>query len=384
MQTLRMRPQHRVQLRESQGALLVAVRHQENKPCQLAQHLRKEESHNLSPLQLAGSPMLQKLPRKAMQEVEPLVQWPNKTHLQPRKMSCWPTLSQNRQGEGWIFGFHPTRSLAIASWNCQGLGNPRTVRRLGEISKKYEPDIIFIMETKNPDATVLKKLEHLRQRYDCQHLVSPTGHGAGGFGLFWKQELNLQVLDSDTHVIDTVVTFEGKRFYSSFVHGSTDRNERNLLWNRLLVKNEDREEPWFLTGDFNDLISGEEKDGGPDRAEGSFSDLRTFFSEGDLFDLQQLGDFLSWRGQRGDHLVRCRLDRAVFNTHWAECFAAARCEYLGFESSDRKPLLSFFDKVGRHKRGLFRYDRRLCKNEEAKKIISEAWRSAADSSVCTN
>lgn len=87
-------------------------------------------------------------------------------------------------------------------------------------------------------------------------------------------------------------------------HGSTDRNERNLLWNRLLVKNEDREEPWFLTGDFNDLISGDEKDGGPDRAEGSFSDLRTFFSEGDLFDLQHSGDFLSWRGQRGDHLVR--------------------------------------------------------------------------------
>lgn len=116
---------------------------------------------------------------------------------------------------------------------------------------------------------------------------------------------------------------------------------------------------------------------------GSFSDLRTFFSEGDLFDLKHSGDFLSWRGQRGDHLVRCRLDRTVSNTHWAECFPTARCEYLGFESSDHKPLISFFDKGGRRKQGLFRYDRRLCKNEEVKRIIFEAWHSAADSSVST-
>jgi len=247
----------------------------------------------------------------------------------------------------------------MASWNCQGLGNPRTVRRLGEISKKYDPDIIFIMESKNPNDVVLKKLEHLRLKYDCHHLVPPTGHGAGGLGLFWKQEVDVQILEANAHVIDTVVSFEGKTFFSSFVHASTDRNTRNALWDNLLIKATDRDEPWFVTGDFNDLISREEKDGGPERAEGSFSDLRTFFSEGDLFDLQHSGDFLSWRGKRGDHLVRCRLDRAVSNTHWGECFPTARCEYLGFESSDHKPLISIFDQGRRRRRGIFRNDRRL-------------------------
>ena len=230
------------------------------------------------------------------------------------------------------------------------------------------------MESKNPNDVVLKKLEHLRLKYDCHHLVPPTGHGSGGLGLFWKQEVDVQILEANAHVIDTVVSFEGKTFFSSFVHASTDRNTRNALWDNLLIKATDRDEPWFVTGDFNDLISREEKDGGPERAEGSFSDLRTFFSEGDLFDLQHSGDFLSWRGKRGDHLVRCRLDRAVSNTHWAECFPTARCEYLGFESSDNKPLISIFDQGRRRRRGIFRYDRRLCKNDEAKRIISESWR----------
>ncbi|KAL0744395.1 hypothetical protein Bca4012_085908 [Brassica carinata] len=237
------------------------------------------------------------------------------------------------------------------------------------------------METKNPDEVVLKKLDQVRRKYDCHHLVPPTGHGAGGLGLFWKQEVNIQVVEANAHVIDTIVSYEGKSFFSSFVHASTDRTQRNLLWENLLAKSAGRDEPWFATGDFNDLINSEEKDGGPDRTEGSFSDLRTFFSEGDLFDLQHSGDFLSWRGKRGDHLVRCRLDRAVSNTHWAECFPSARCEYLGFESSDHKPLLSFFDQGRRRRRGFFRYDRRLCKNDEAIRVISDSWRATPSASV---
>ena len=107
---------------------------------------------------------------------------------------------------------------------------------------------------------MLKKLEHLR--YDCHHLVSPTGHGAGGLCLLWKEGLNLKIVESNANVIDTLIEIEGKKFYSSFVHASTDRNQRNLLWDQLVTKSIVREEALFITGDFNDLISNEEKKGG--------------------------------------------------------------------------------------------------------------------------
>ena len=69
------------------------------------------------------------------------------------------------------------------------------------------------------------------------------------------------------------------------------------------------------------------------------------------------------------------------NTQWAECFPTARCKYLGFESSDHKPLISFFDRGNRRKRGMFRYDRRLCKNEEAKRVIADSWRATTNAFV---
>lgn len=66
-----------------------------------------------------------------------------------------------------------------------------TVRRIRKIYKKISPDIIFLMETKNPDGVVQKKLEFLHQYKSV--LVSPQGHGGGGLALFWKHELELEV-----------------------------------------------------------------------------------------------------------------------------------------------------------------------------------------------
>lgn len=256
------------------------------------------------------------------------------------------------------------------------MGNPRTVRRLKEISKKYRPDILFLMETKNPDDFVLKKCDQLN--YEEHLFIPPVGHGAGGLALFWNQNVKFTVLYACANVIETMIEFQGKFFYSSFVYGNNDRGLRKELWNQLLVSAEIRDAPWFLTGDLNDILKADEKVGGPDRPEGSYSDLRTFFSEGDLYDLHHSGDPLSWRGQRGTHLVRCRLDRAVANSSWAENYPTARCHYLEYEGSDHKPLVSFLDPSILKRKGLFRYDRRLSSNEEAKQVIRRAWAESSD------
>ena len=144
------------------------------------------------------------------------------------------------------------------------MGNPRTVRRLKELSKKFRPDILFLCETKNPHEVVLQKCEQLS--YEDHHLVTPTCHKAGGLALFWNQSLKLSVLSSNADVIDTMIEHEENFFYASFVYASTDRTKRNQLWDALLVTAESRDAPWFVTGDFNDILNSEEKSGGTDRS----------------------------------------------------------------------------------------------------------------------
>lgn len=112
--------------------------------------------------------------------------------------------------------------------------------------------------------------------------------------------------------------------------------------------------------DFNDMLNNQEKTGGVERSEGSFVELCSFMSHNDLYDLKHAWDFLSWRGVRNEQVVRCRLDRAVLNSEWFEDFHAG--EYLKFEGSDHKPIVTCFDTERRKGKGLFRFDRRLKDN----------------------
>lgn len=136
-------------------------------------------------------------------------------------------------------------------------------------------------------------------------------------------------------------------------------------------------------GDFNDLLDNSEKVGGPPRWEGSFLAFRNFVSMNGMWDLQFSGNSLSWRGTRYTHFIQSRLDRAMANIDWMELFPAARSEYLRFEGSDHRPLLTQFDQHLKEKKGLFRYDRRLSEKPEIRSLVETSWNSSATDSVIT-
>lgn len=100
-----------------------------------------------------------------------------------------------------------------------------------------------------------------------------------------------------------------------------------------------------------------------------------------MYDLSFSGDPLSWRGQRGDYLVRCRLDRAAANFSWAKRFPAARSVYLTYEGSDHKPIASIFKPGKKRRRGVFCFDRRLKDNPKVQELIKTTWREAHNKSV---
>lgn len=83
------------------------------------------------------------------------------------------------------------------------------------ISKKTMdfPDIWFLMETKNSDDVVLEKRKWMD--YASHKLVPPHNHGGGGLALFWRQELDVEILLSCDSFIDSVITYKKKRFYAT-------------------------------------------------------------------------------------------------------------------------------------------------------------------------
>ena len=227
------------------------------------------------------------------------------------------------------------------------------------------------METKNPTEMVLKELQFLFP--ENFHAVAPHTPGGGGLFLTWKKEIELTILSSTSNYINTHIVNKGISFQTTFVYGEPDHSKRWEVWNKLTQLQPPAGQPWCLTGDFNEIVNNDEKCGGPCRAEGTFVAFRTFLSSNDLYDLKHHGSFLSWRGKRGTHLVQCRLDRAISNSSWSDLFPSCRSQYLKYEASDHRPLLSFLDTTKRKGTRIFRYDRRLKENQEVKAIIQDTW-----------
>ena len=88
------------------------------------------------------------------------------------------------------------------SWNCHGLGQTRAVLELTNLVKMYAPSIVFLMETKSREG-YLKKLcakLHLENVF-----IVPRINTSGGLALYWRNDIDLKVMNSFTSYINTVV-----------------------------------------------------------------------------------------------------------------------------------------------------------------------------------
>ena len=206
--------------------------------------------------------------------------------------------------------------------------------------------------------------------------MEPQSPRGGGLFLSWKKDINLTVITFINNFIDTSISYKRNTFHTTFVYGEPDHTKRQQVWNNISILHPPMGGPWFLIRDFNEIIDNSEKCGGPVRAEGTFCALRTFLSQNDLFYLKFSGSYLSWRGRTHTHLVLCRLDRAISNSEWVDLFLLCISQYLMFEGSDHRPLLSFLDTSKKKGLKIFRFDRRMRDNLKIKELVKTLWNNS--------
>lgn len=61
------------------------------------------------------------------------------------------------------------------------------------------------------------------------------------------------------------------------------------------------------------------------------------------------------------------------NPEWTELFPSCRRQYLKYEGSDHRPIISYLDTTRKKSHNLFRYDRRLKDHKEIKDLVAEIW-----------
>ncbi|KAG2310142.1 hypothetical protein Bca52824_021699 [Brassica carinata] len=151
---------------------------------------------------------------------------------------------------------------------------------------------------------------------------------------------------------------------SSKVSDSTRRD----VWDRIVSLGLNRDEAWILAGDFNELLSNDEKSGGAIRTDSSFWDFRNMVQNCKLREVRYTGNCLSWGGWRENVWVQCRLDRSFGNSEWFSLFPKSNMDFA-LEKEDSK--------------GRFFFDKRMLSREGFEDLVRSSWEGRPEDRSCT-
>ena len=163
------------------------------------------------------------------------------------------------QGQGHLLETHNILSMKILLWNCRGAGNQNFRRNFVELMRYHQPSIVVLVETR----ILGQRAETISTGLGFDSVVRSEAEGfSGGIWLLWDSDVvHLDVLSINHQVIHASVQVSSSPFSWLFsaVYASPLQASRLQLWDHLKSFATSHSLPWMLAGDFNEILSHNEK-----------------------------------------------------------------------------------------------------------------------------
>jgi exonuclease III len=227
--------------------------------------------------------------------------------------------------------------MIALSLNCRGLGLDSAVGELWDLVRSYNPEVVFLCETKKRAGA----MERLKWSLGFKHgvFVDCKGKG-GGLALLWKEGLEVSVRPWCQYFIDASIKLGDTECRFTGIYGEPRTKLRQKTWDALRYLRAHDELPWICVGDFNEIAKQEEQLGGKTRSLAQMERFRDCLTDCGLSDLGFSGYPFTWNNKRdGQDNIQARLDRATCNCSFSQLFPATMVEHIATEESDHFALL---------------------------------------------
>jgi hypothetical protein len=153
-------------------------------------------------------------------------------------------------------------SVNVLTWNYRRVLNPCFRRALLDLLHNTNPQVLILTETR---LSGTRAMELAKSFPFDGFLCTKTIGFAGGIWILWKTEaMNLELMcstEQEIHVSVKVSDYDPLWLLSA-IYASPRRSERRIFWYNLAIIASLHNLPWVMVGDFNDILSDEEKLGG--------------------------------------------------------------------------------------------------------------------------
>ncbi|XP_058766042.1 uncharacterized protein LOC131639577 [Vicia villosa] len=181
-------------------------------------------------------------------------------------------------------------------YNIRGGGIPSKKKRISYLIQSNKVEVCFIQEIKISSFNDSLACDFWGSR-DVEWTASNSVGAAGGMVIFWRRgslSLNYSIIGKGYVCINT--NWEGLAYNLVNVYAPCSMKERRLLWNSLVEKKRLRgKEEWCVGGDFNEVVSREERKGEVgSRFTKGMEEFRKFIEQMDLVDIPCVGGKFTW------------------------------------------------------------------------------------------
>lgn len=129
-------------------------------------------------------------------------------------------------------------------WNCRGVGSPQIVFALCDYMRQWNPNLVFLMETR----ANVKCMEKVKYKLGFPNglFVPKRGH-SGGLALLWPKEVSLEIQSNSPHHIDAIISEQqnNNTWRFTWFYGHPETHLRKESWNLLSYLSTQFSLPWF-------------------------------------------------------------------------------------------------------------------------------------------
>lgn len=171
--------------------------------------------------------------------------------------------------------------------------------------------------------------------------VSSVGR-SGGLCLFWKDDVVSfsTVSFSQNHVCGDVVSRGNFHWRFVGIYGWPEEENKHKTWSLIKTLCDEYEGPIVFGGDFNEILSYYEKEGGSARDRRGMVGFREEMESCSLGELRFVGQWYTWeRGRSPETRIRERLDRFLVSHSWTDLYLEAFIEHSVRFSSDHPAII---------------------------------------------
>ncbi|KAG7588718.1 Reverse transcriptase zinc-binding domain [Arabidopsis suecica] len=242
-------------------------------------------------------------------------------------------------------------------------------------SKEIPPDFPLPPEA-NATAVLASTLPGWRtdNNYCCSDL--------GRIWIVWDPSVSVLVFKKTEQFMlcSIKMPLVNRSFVVAFVYGKNTDIERRLLWediSELSAYPSLIDTPWALVGDFNQIAATNEHfsiipSSIPLRGMEDFQDC---LRDNELEDLPSRGVFYTWSNHQQDNPVIRKLDRALVNGEWLNCFPNSIAVFDPPGDSDHAPCIINLDTQPERSKKTFRYFSFISTHPTFLSAMSAAWDS---------